>query len=84
MSSRAFPLQWPEGWKRTAVLARRRAPYKVTPERALDEMLHSLKLLGADRRTIIVSSNVPIRNDGLPYANYRQPEEQARAHFEGG
>lgn len=81
MSSRAFPLQWPEGWKRTAVMARRRAPYKVTPERALDEMLHSLKLLGADKRTIIVSSNVPVRNDGMPYASYRAPEDPGVAVY---
>jgi len=71
----AFPLQWPEGWKRTALLQRRRAPYKVTPDQAQREMIRSLTLLGADRRTIIVSSNVPVRQDGLPYANTRKPTD---------
>lgn len=79
--AQAFPLQWPEGWKRTAVMARRRAPYKVTPERALTEMIHSLELLGANKRTIIVSTNIPVRNDGLPYASYRIPEDPGVAVY---
>jgi hypothetical protein len=44
-------------------------------------MLHSLQLLGADKRTIIVSSNVPVRNDGLPYSTYRAPEDPGVAVY---
>jgi hypothetical protein len=81
MGALAFPLQWPEGWKRTASMARRRSNYKVTPERATNEMLHSLQLLGADRRTIILSTNIPVRQDGLPYANHRAPEDPGVAVY---
>lgn len=56
----AYPLQWPEGWART--LHRRSAPYKVTLDRAYDELQRSLKLLGALPGSVVVSSNVPPRN----------------------
>lgn len=78
----AFPLQWPEGWARTLSTARRHARYKVTPEVATRELIRSLSLLGANRQTIVVSSNVPIRQtDGLPYAAYRIPEDSGVAVY---
>lgn len=59
----AFPLSWPISWPRTK--HRKQAPYKVTLDVALEEMLHELRLWGA--RAIIVSSNVPLRRDGSMY-----------------
>ena len=62
----AFPLQWPDGWPRTK---RRTEPrYRVSYQQAVSEMLRELKLLGA--RNVVVSTNVPIRGDGLPYADW--------------
>ena len=66
----AFPLQWPEGWPR----ARGRDSdrkfdgriHKLTLARARDGLLSELKQLGA--RDIIISSNVALRLDGLPYS----------------
>jgi hypothetical protein len=55
-----YPLQWPPGWKRTTW--RRSAPYKVTIDRAYDDLQNTLKLLGALKGSVIVSSNVPPRN----------------------
>ncbi len=81
MTARAFPLQWPEGWKRTAQLQRRRAKYKVTEGRALSETVHSLTLLGADRRSVVVSTNIPVKQDGLPYANFRRPDDPGVAVY---
>lgn len=77
----AFPLQWPEGWKRTPPEQQRQAKYKVTPEIATRELLHSLSLLGAERRSIVISSNVPVRQDGLPYAAFRVPEDSGVAVY---
>ena len=66
MTAEAFPLEWPHGWPRTR---RRTEPkYKVGYQQAMDEMLRELKLLGAS--VIVVSTNVPVRQDGLPYADY--------------
>lgn len=71
----AFPLQWPEGWARTPSHKRRRAPYKLSPDAATEHLLRELKLLGAHRSSIVISSNLHLRHDGLPYA--RQPALQA-------
>lgn len=60
----AFPLQWPDGWPRTK--HRHDAPYKVQLGQARHELLASVRLLGA--REVVISSNVPVRTDGLPYA----------------
>jgi hypothetical protein len=62
---RRYPLCWPDGWKRT--IRRRRAAYKVNEETAKQQLMHSLSLLGAGG--VILSSNIRLRNDGLPYSN---------------
>jgi hypothetical protein len=80
-SARAFPLQWPSGWARTPTGARRRAKYKVTPDRATSELIHSLGLLGVARGSLVLSTNIPLRNDGLPYANARPPEDPGVAVY---
>ncbi len=80
-TARAFPLQWPEGWKRTAQYQRRRSNYKVTPDRATKEMLHSLELLGARRVSIVISSNIPVTRDGTPYAQHRTPDDPGVAIY---
>lgn len=64
MSLEAYPLQWPAGWPR--VRTRQRARYKVSLAQARDELLSDLRRLHA--RGVVVSSNVPLRRDGLPLA----------------
>lgn len=77
----AFPLQWPEGWERTALSARRTAPYKVAHDQAMREMLRELELMGARRSSIVVSSNVPVTKDGTPYAKHAVPEDPGVAVY---
>ncbi len=60
----AFPLQWPAGWPRTK--HRYSAKYKVSAEQARKELLAELRLLGASG--VVISSNVPLRQDGYPHA----------------
>lgn len=62
----AFPLQWPAGWERTRS-RKSGSPFSTTYERALKHLLNELRLMGA--RNIVVSSNIPIRQDGLPFAD---------------
>lgn len=76
----SFPLQWPSGWKRTALSARRSAPYKVTAEKATAEMFQALVKLGADQRSIVISSNVPMRRDGMPKVS-TQPSDPGVAVY---
>lgn len=71
MLASAYPLCWPEGWKRTPAHQRQRARYKVTGERATDQLIQELKRMGAARSAIVLSTNIVLRNDGLPYS--KQP-----------
>ena len=70
----AYPLQWPAGRKRTPSYQVRSSAFKV-PSFAVarDGLLDELKRLKA--RNVVLSTNVSLRNDGLPYANQRQPDD---------
>jgi hypothetical protein len=66
MTAEAFPLHWPEGWPRCE--ESRRSRYTVGYTQALNHLLGELRLLGAE--SVVVSTNIPTRRDGLPYANW--------------
>jgi hypothetical protein len=74
------PLTWPAGRPRTP-LARRERPKFVVESftQARDLLLGELRRLGA--RSVILSTNVPLRQDGLPYANMRQPDDTGVAVY---
>lgn len=64
----SYPLEWPAGWPRTAAHKRSKSRFgKNLGFSQIIELKEELRRLGA--RDVVVSSNVPIRNDGLPYAN---------------
>lgn len=69
--SEAYPLHWPEGWPRTQKPERSR--FDVSHGRAQAELLDQLRLMGA--RYVVISTNVELRRDGLPYAGRRAPED---------
>lgn len=75
----AYPLYWPVGHPRTPNDRRRRSRYEVSDARARDDLLAELRRWGA--RHIIVSTNVALRRDGLPYANQRVPEDPGVAVY---
>ncbi len=77
MTLARYPLTWPPGKPRCA--SRRDADFKVDFGRARDECLHSLVLLGA--RNVILSTNVPLRQDGIPYANMAEPHDPGVALY---
>lgn len=68
MSAEAFPLQWPEGWPRTAPGRRTSSRFgKNLGFNQIAKLQNELRLLGAQH--VVISSNVPLRQDGLPYAS---------------
>jgi len=72
----AFPLKWPLGRERHSKYSRKPAPFKTTPGRARDELLHELKLLGA--RDVVISSNVATYRRGgqdIMYADQSASKE---------
>ena len=75
----AYPLQWPVGWTRTHPAKRRDAPYRVSFTRARDALMRSLALFGAS--DIVLSSNIALRRDGLPYAHRGEPSDPGIAVY---
>jgi hypothetical protein len=82
----AYPLCWPNGWKRTSPHRRTRAKFstqrteytstgawkrkgEVTIEQGIRRVLEELERMGIMRSSIIVSSDLRLRNDGLPYSS---------------
>jgi hypothetical protein len=56
-----------------------RSRFDVSFARARDQVLHEIKLLGGTNP--ILSTNIPLRKDGLPYATYREPADQGVAVY---
>lgn len=101
----AYPLFWPQGWKRTKSFSRSRAKFgkKTFVDRGVNEqgqklgwhtkgalsisqgterVLHVLNQMGFNQ-SVIISSNLALRNDGLPRSGQREPEDPGVAVFWG-
>lgn len=73
----SYPLHWPIGWPRNP--RRQLAAFSVTFGKARDDLLHELRLFNA--RGVIISSNIELRRDGLPYATRAEPDDPAIAVY---
>jgi len=78
-SAERYPLTWPTGQPRTPSHQRHDAAFKVDFARARNELLRSIDLLGG--RGFVLSSNVALRQDGLPYANMPEPQDPGVAVY---
>lgn len=66
----AFPLAWPMGYPETPAEQRGLSQFKVSSfERSRNEAKHQLELMYAE--CIVISTNLPLRNDGAPFASGR-------------
>lgn len=80
MSIEAYPLAWPAGKPRTPrhkIERSRFEPYGRAAE--VENVRAELQRLGA--RNIIVSTNIRLRRDGLPYSSDRAPDDQGVAVY---
>lgn len=68
--TRAYPLQWPAGYPRTAIPTRSR--FDISPGQALNRLMREIALLHA--KHFVVSTNIPLRRDGMPYASHQDKE----------
>lgn len=75
----AFPLSWPHGWKRTE--KRKRSAFRTTFARSRDDLFRNLKLMGVNNWNVILSTNIPLRRDGLPYAGQANPQDPGVAIY---
>jgi hypothetical protein len=62
----AFPLYWPEGYKRTR--SRIQSRFKVTMDHAQRYLHLEIKRLGG--LDLIISTNIPVRQDGMLYSDW--------------
>lgn len=84
MSERkSFPLSWPEGWKRCT--SRKIGHFKVNRQwisafdatrRVLEEFRH----MGISANDLIISTNVPLRLDGMPRSD-KEPSDPGVAIY---
>ena len=82
-----YPLHWPPGWPRTAYNDRRTLQDSYGSQRSWEgltgRLLGELERLSA--QNVILSTDQPIRRDGLPYAATRRIEDPGAAvYFERG
>lgn len=64
-TAEAYPLAWPVGWPRYPHY-RESARYQTEFGKAVRDLVSELRRFKATH--VVLSSNVPVRNDGLPYA----------------
>jgi hypothetical protein len=60
-----YPLQWPSDWKRS--VWREMPKFQAQFARDRDNVIRQLQRMGGSH--IVITSDLPTRNDGLPYAN---------------
>jgi hypothetical protein len=73
-----YPLQWPEGWKRTQSYQRKAATFSrqgkaLTVFDGVQRVLDELQRLGVHQDDVVVSTNLQTRLDGLPRSNQARP-----------
>lgn len=70
----AYPLQWPTQWPRTPEHQREYGNLNKMPSGKIRlDLNRELRMLDADN--VVISSNVAVRRDGLPYANQKRPDD---------
>lgn len=80
----AYPLTWPNGWKRThdqehALFSKKTSQYqrrKITVSDAVGFVLDELRRMGIPDFKVIISTDLKLRLDGLPYSGQKEPDDQ--------
>jgi len=80
----SFPLTWPERWPRTPgyrIWASKfgKQGKTLTLGRACETLAEELRRLGAS--AVIISSNLRVRMDGVPYSDQGQPKDKGIAVY---
>ncbi len=83
MTAEAYPLQWPEGRRRTERWHREAARFDVSFARARDNIVAEIGRLAGryPDPQIVISTNIALRRDGLPLAGQRAPDDPGVAVY---
>ena len=76
-TDKRYPLTWPVNWKRASY--RTHSQFRVSEWRALSDLEHEVELLGG--MNLIISTNMRLRRDGLPYASQKRVEDPGVAVY---
>lgn len=82
MDPTRFPLSWPAGWPRTPrhkQTRNERFMRNLSVARATDAVLDEVRSLGG--RGVVISTNLELKRDGLPYSNRRAPDDPGAAVY---
>ena len=75
-----YPLSWPAGWPRTPTHLRIVSPFKnMATDKCFRELMDELGRLGA--RKVIISSNLKLRQDGMPYSQQPRHNDEGIAVY---
>lgn len=82
----AYPLSWPNGWKRIAGSNRKNGRFTknnkwVTVTEGVQRVLIELEKLGVNRNDLVISTNVATRLDGLPRSDQKEPSDPGAAAY---
>lgn len=77
VSEQSYPLHWPLGQERT--IRPTQSKFRTTFSSARSRLTNELKLLKA--KAVIISTNIPLKNDGLPYASYKLDDSGVAVYF---
>lgn len=83
----SWPLYWPEGRPRTPQHARERARFDMSFARARDEVSRQVEFMTGKysyqvkEAALIISTNLPLRRDGLPLASAKAPNDPGVAVY---
>ena len=90
MTIPAYPLQWPEGWKRTHPAQREHGRFsrkstqpgrsyptqrELTINEAVTRLRDELGRMGVSDDDLVINTNLKLRLDGLPKSDQRQPND---------
>lgn len=95
MSTKSYPLHWPDHWPRTSTGGRRRSNFNtrhdtgavcrtkrsLTVAEGLRRVLDALRKMGVPSYNVIISTNMQVKGDGLPYSGRRDPEDPGVAVY---
>lgn len=79
MTTTSYPLTWPPNRPRTGRWKRESSRFKTSFAVARDELRREISRLGG--KNLVISTNIPLRNDGLPYATYKKLDDEGVAIY---
>jgi len=95
MAITAYPLTWPAGWKRTPAASRlpgnfgmkkenrfgRTSKVPLSIAESTTRLLAELERMGARQSTVVLSTNLVLRQDGLPRSGQAAPADPGAAVY---